>query len=132
MFKCRTISILAAAAAALVLVAILSVVPPARAGQGRLISEVSLNVSHRPTFQGKVDMPGSFRCIEDRTVILYAFGTGGRRHELGRDRTNAKGKWNVSAQRNAAIAFQARVKVGSNEWSVRCLADSSKVKSIRP
>jgi hypothetical protein len=130
MIKPKKSSILAAAALALAVT--LCAASPAGAGQGRLISEVSLNVSHHPTFQGQVYMPGSFRCVEARTVILYAFGTGERRHELGRDRTNAKGKWNVSARLHGATTFRATVKRGRNEWGVSCLAGSSKVKSIRP
>jgi hypothetical protein len=101
----------------------------AGAGQGKLISNVSLIVSHAPTFQGKVSGPDPPTCIKDRTVILFAFGTGGRRHEFDRDRTNAKGKWRVSDQLDGASTFQATVKA-STENGVRCLADSSKVRSI--
>jgi hypothetical protein len=119
-------------AVAISLAATLSIAAPASAGQGGLPSYVSLNVSHRPTFQGQVNIPGSFSCVEDRTVILYAFGTDGRRHEFGRDRTNAKGKWDVSDQLDGATSIQARVKDSRNQYGVRCLADSSKVKSIRP
>lgn len=100
--------------------------------QGGLISDVSLNVSHWPTFQGRVSIPGSYSCVENRTVILYAFGTGGRRYEFGRGHTNAKGKWDVSDQLDGATTFQARVKAGETQYGVRCQADSSKVKSIRP
>ena len=64
-------------------------------------------------------------------MVLYAFGTGGRRFEFGRDRTNAKGKWSVSDQLDGATTFQAKVKA-STEDGVRCLTDSSKVRSIRP
>ena len=104
---------------------------PAGAAQGKLISNVSLNVSHSPTFQGKVSTPDPPTCVKDRTVVLYAFGTGGRRYEFGRDRTNAKGKWSVSDQLDGATTFQAKVKA-STEDGVRCLTDSSKVRSIRP
>ena len=105
--------------------------PAAGAGQGKLISNVSLNVSHAPTFQGKVSTPDPPACVRGRTVILYAFGAGGRRYEFGRDRTNAKGKWSVSDQLDGATTFQAKVKVGTDQ-GVRCLGDSSKVRSIRP
>jgi hypothetical protein len=103
---------------------------PAGAGQGKLISRVSLNVSHAPTFQGKVSTPDPPTCVRNRTVILYAFGTGGRRYEFGRDRTNARGKWSVSDQLDGATTFQAKVKA-STEDGVRCLQDFSKKKSIR-
>ena len=129
MLRPRTISTLIAAA--LALAAILSLAAPAGAGQGKLISNVSLNVSHWPTFQGRVSSPDPPTCVEERTVILYAFGTGGRRYEFGRDRTNAKGKWRVSDQLDGATTFQAKVKA-STEDGVRCLKDSSKVRSIRP
>jgi hypothetical protein len=104
---------------------------PASAGHGKLISNVSLNVSHSPTFQGKVSSPDPPTCVRGRTVILYAFGTGGRRYEFGRDRTNARGKWSVSDQLDGATTFQAKVKA-STEDGVRCLTDSSKVRAIRP
>ena len=104
---------------------------PGAAAKGKLISNVSLNVSHSPTFQGKVSSPDPPTCVRGRTVILYAFGTGGRRYEFGRDRTNAKGKWSVSDQLDGATTFQAKVKAGAED-GVRCLTDSSKVRSIRP
>ena len=63
-------------------------------------------------------------------MILYAFGTGGRRYEFGRDRTNARGKWSVSDQLDGAITFQAKVKT-STDGGVRCLKDLSKKKTIR-
>ena len=129
MLKARTIWILVAGA--LALAAILSVAAPAGAGQGKLISGVSLNVSHSPTFQGKVSTPDPPTCVRDRTVILFAFGTGGHRYEFGRDRTNAKGKWRVSDQLDGAATFQAKVKA-STEDGVRCLADFSKKRSIQP
>ena len=103
---------------------------PAGAGGGKLISRVSLNVSHAPTFQGKVSTPDPPTCVKNRTVILYAFGTGGRRYEFGRDRTNARGKWSVSDQLDGAITFQAKVKT-STDGGVRCLKDLSKKKTIR-
>lgn len=103
-----------------------------RGSAGRTHSEVSLNVPHWPTFQGRVSIPGSYSCVENRTVILYAFGTGGRRYEFGRGHTNAKGKWDVSDQLDGATTFQARVKAGDTQYGVRCQADSSKMKSIRP
>jgi len=101
----------------------------AGAGQGKLISNVSLNVAHAPTFQGKVSSPDPPTCIRGRTVVLYAFGSGGRRYEFGRDRTNTRGKWSVSDQLDGATTFQATVKAGTED-GVRCLADSSKVSSI--
>jgi len=103
---------------------------PAGAGQGKLISRVTLNVSRAPTFQGKVSTPDPPTCVSNRTVILYAFGTGGRRYEFGRDRTNARGKWTVSDQLDGATTFQAKVK-SSTEDGVRCLRDFSKKRTIR-
>ena len=103
---------------------------PAGAGQGRLISRVSLNVSHAPTFQGKVSTPDPPTCVRNRTVILYAFGSGGRRYEFGRDRTNKRGKWTVSDQLDGATTFQAKVKA-SSEDGVRCLKDFSKKRILR-
>src|SRR5436190_9179619 len=82
---------------------------PAGAGQGKLISNVSLNVSHSPTFQGRVSSPDPPTCVGGRTVILYAFGTAGQRYEFGRDRTNARGKWSVSDQLDGATTLQAKV-----------------------
>jgi hypothetical protein len=103
---------------------------PAGAGQGKLISRVTLNVSHAPTFQGKVSTPDPPTCVRNRTVILYAFGTGGRRYEFGRDRTNKRGKWTVSDQLDGATTFQAKVK-SSTEGGVRCLKDFSKKRTLR-
>ena len=121
------------APAAVVVLAAAALASPgaAAAGQGKLIGSVSLNVSHAPTFQGRVSGPDPPTCIEGRTVILYAFGTGGQRYEFGRTRTNAKGKWQVSDQLNGATTFQAKVKAGTDN-GVRCLAASSKVRSIHP
>ena len=63
-------------------------------------------------------------------MILYAFGTGGRRYEFGRDRTNRRGKWTVSDQLDGATTFQAKLKP-STEGGVRCLGDFSKKSTIR-
>ncbi len=119
MLKSRTCSTLVAAPFALA--AIFAAAAPAGAGPGKLLSNVSLNVSHWPTFQGKVTSPDPPACVKGRTVILYAFGTSGRRYEFGRDRTNAKGKWDVTDQLDGATTFQAKVK-SSREDGLRCLA----------
>jgi hypothetical protein len=112
---------------AVAVLATAAVAAPAAAGISET-STITLDVANFPTFHGKVSSPDRF-CHQDRKVTLYAFGTGGKRYVFGTDETNGKGKWELSEQLDGAITFQARVKA-STAKGLRCLADSSPVKSV--
>lgn len=100
---------------------------PASAGLSEK-STVTLAVGNYPTFHGKVSSPDRF-CHQDRKVTLYAFNASGERYFFGTDRTNDRGKWELSEQLDGATTFQARVKAADAK-GLRCLADSSPVKRI--
>jgi len=106
--------------------ALTAAVAPASAGISEK-STVTLDVGNYPTFHGRVTSPDRF-CHQDRKVTLYAYSSKGR-YFFGTDRTNDKGKWELSEQLDGATTFQARVKA-STAKGLRCLADSSPVKSI--
>jgi hypothetical protein len=108
--------------------AVVSAVWAAGAGAGLSdVSTVTLNVSDAPTFRGHVTSPDRF-CHADRKVILYAFGEHGR-YVFDSDRTNPKGKWQLSEQLDGATTFQATV-TAQKAKGLLCKADSSGVKSV--
>jgi hypothetical protein len=90
-------------------------------------SSVTLNVSKAPTFRGNVTSPDRF-CHADRKVVLYAFSESGR-YFFGTDRTNQKGKWQISEQLDGATTFQAAVKAQKAK-GLLCKAAFSGVKTV--
>jgi hypothetical protein len=120
----RTLRRIVTSAAA---IAAVSAAWAAAAGAGLSeVSTITLNVSGAPTFRGHVNSPDRF-CHADRKVILYAFGEHGR-YVFDTDRTNQKGKWQLSDQLDGAATFQATV-TAQKAKGLLCEADSSGVKS---